>query len=242
MTEEDVEASTDGFMKLYTMDYIDEERRCFAFTDHEYVMHNNPVAGVPYLLQMISGQFQAIAHDTQVLKEPVADDINLRVLSYNTGTVAGTFSGTFRRISNEDAANRLLYTLNSGKWCRIRDDEARYRNAWVGAFRAFYAPEVEPEYNTYKTYYIAEPQGGFGTGGTIYVSFPSPYWATDTDFTGYDFDDEETGIEGLSPDPSPVREGRVGVWYTLDGRKIANGQKPTAKGLYIINGKKIIVK
>ncbi len=251
MTEEDVEASTDGFMKLYTMDYIDEERRCFAFTDHEYVMHNNPVAGVPYLLQMISGQFQAIGHDTQVLKEPVVDDINLSVLYYNTGTVAGTFAGTFRRIGNEDAANRLLYTLNSGKWCRIRDDEARYRNAWVGAFRAFYAPEVEPEYNTYKTYYIAEPQGGFGTGGTIYVSFPSPYWATDTDFTGYDFDDDETGINSIGQmDNLQLDNLRADAVYDLQGRKIAplggpqgassNHQLP--KGMYINNGKKIIVK
>ena len=33
-----------------------------------------------------------------------------------------------------------------------------------------------------------------------------------------------------------------GAWYTLDGRRIANGQKPTAKGLYIINGKKVIIK
>ena len=244
MTEEDVKASmgTDGFMKLYTMDYIDEERRCFAFTDHEYVMHNNPVAGVPYLLQMVSGQFQAIGHDTQVLKEPNLDDDNLSVLSYSTTTATGTFGGTFRRISNEDAANRQLYTLNSGKWCRIRDDEARYRNAWVGAFRAFYAPEVEPQYNTYKTYYIAEPQGGFGTGGTVYVSFPSPYWATDTDFTGYDFDDEETGIDRPTPDPSRDGGERAGAWFTLDGRKIANGQMPTAKGMYINNGKIVLVK
>ena len=33
-----------------------------------------------------------------------------------------------------------------------------------------------------------------------------------------------------------------GAWYTLDGRRIANGQKPTAKGLYIVNGKKVIIK
>ena len=29
-------------------------------------------------------------------------------------------------------------------------------------------------------------------------------------------------------------------WYTLDGRKIANGQKPKAKCLYIVNGKKVV--
>lgn len=31
-------------------------------------------------------------------------------------------------------------------------------------------------------------------------------------------------------------------WYTLDGRLIANGQKPTAKGIYIHKGKKFVVK
>jgi hypothetical protein len=33
-----------------------------------------------------------------------------------------------------------------------------------------------------------------------------------------------------------------GAWYTLDGRRIANGQKPTAKGLYIYKGKKVVIK
>jgi hypothetical protein len=32
------------------------------------------------------------------------------------------------------------------------------------------------------------------------------------------------------------------TWFTLDGRKIANGQKPTAKGIYINNGRKVVVK
>ena len=31
-------------------------------------------------------------------------------------------------------------------------------------------------------------------------------------------------------------------WYTLDGRKVSNGQQPKAKGLYINNGKKILIK
>jgi len=44
----------------------------------------------------------------------------------------------------------------------------------------------------------------------------------------------------LTPVPSPRGEGSE--YYTLDGRKVANGQKPTAKGLYIHNGRKIIIK
>ena len=45
---------------------------------------------------------------------------------------------------------------------------------------------------------------------------------------------EITGIKGLSPNPSPVREGRI---YSLNGVKIEN----PSKGIYIKNGKKVIL-
>jgi autotransporter-associated beta strand protein len=48
--------------------------------------------------------------------------------------------------------------------------------------------------------------------------------------------DQPTGIRNLTP---ALSEGE-GVWYSLDGRKL-NGQ-PQQKGIYIKNGKKIIIK
>ncbi|MBR6276397.1 MAG: InlB B-repeat-containing protein [Prevotella sp.] len=51
------------------------------------------------------------------------------------------------------------------------------------------------------------------------------------------FDDESTGIS-LTPAPSPRGEGSE--YYTLDGRKLDG--KPTKKGMYIVNGKKVVVK
>ena len=48
-----------------------------------------------------------------------------------------------------------------------------------------------------------------------------------------------TGIRSLTPNPSPKGEGSD-YWYTLDGRKVSNGQ--LSKGIYINNGKKIVVK
>ena len=236
MTKDDVTSALDGKMQLFKMKYIDEERKCFAFTDYGLTKQNYPVAGKPYLLKMNSGQFQPIAHDTQVLKEPITDDDDQEVLDYKNSTMAGSFRGSFKRIGNEEAAHRHLFTLNSGKWCRIRSDEARYRNAWVGAFRAFYEPEADAAYNTYTTYYIAELEGGFGHGD-IYVTFPTSFWAIDTDFTGYDLDDEETGINRLTPGASLKGEGSE--WYTLDGRRIS---KPSAPGLYLNRGKKVMVK
>ena len=50
------------------------------------------------------------------------------------------------------------------------------------------------------------------------------------------WDGDTTGVKSLTP---TLSEGE-GVWYTLDGRKL-NG-KPTAKGIYIYNGNKRVVK
>ena len=46
-------------------------------------------------------------------------------------------------------------------------------------------------------------------------------------------------ITSLTPIPSPKGEGRE-YFYTLDGRKL--DKQPTVKGLYILNGKKVVVK
>jgi hypothetical protein len=52
-------------------------------------------------------------------------------------------------------------------------------------------------------------------------------------------DDETTGIVILIHDPSSKSEGSE-YWYTLDGRRLQN--KPTQTGVYINNGKKVVIK
>ena len=47
-----------------------------------------------------------------------------------------------------------------------------------------------------------------------------------------------TGIS-LTPDPSPKGEGSD-YWYSTDGRRLSG--KPTQKGIYINNGKKVVIK
>ena len=49
-------------------------------------------------------------------------------------------------------------------------------------------------------------------------------------------EDDADGISSLTPDPSPSR----GEIYDLSGRRIAKGHGPKAKGLYIVNGKKVM--
>ena len=67
--------------------------------------------------------------------------------------------------------------------------------------------------------YLAVPNGGGAAKGGFSLNF-----------------DDETGIS-LTPAPSPESEGRD-AWYDLQGRRVA---QPT-KGLYIVNGKKVVIK
>ena len=56
----------------------------------------------------------------------------------------------------------------------------------------------------------------------------------------YFYDEESgevTGISSLTPDPSPKGEGSI---YTLDGRKL--NAMPTQRGIYVVNGKKVVIK
>jgi len=50
-------------------------------------------------------------------------------------------------------------------------------------------------------------------------------------------DGETTGIESLTPDFCPKREESI---YTLDGRRLDG--EPSAKGIYVVSGKKVIIK
>ena len=52
-------------------------------------------------------------------------------------------------------------------------------------------------------------------------------------------DDETTSIEDMVI-VDKAQPATADGWYTLDGRKFIN--KPTAKGIYIYNGRKMIIK
>jgi hypothetical protein len=49
--------------------------------------------------------------------------------------------------------------------------------------------------------------------------------------------DDATGIEEVR---SLRAEGRGDVWYDMSGRRLQ--QKPAGKGVYILNGRKVVIK
>ena len=51
------------------------------------------------------------------------------------------------------------------------------------------------------------------------------------------FGDEDTGIVSVSKESGS--EGVAGAWFDLNGRRLSG--KPTARGIYIHNGRKVVV-
>ena len=73
---------------------------------------------------------------------------------------------------------------------------------------------------------------------TIFVSDDSDYKVVASDNEAKLVKNFETAVNGIEDAQGKVE----GIWYDLNGRKIANGQKPIAKGIYMNNGRKVVVK
>ena len=81
-------------------------------------------------------------------------------------------------------------------------------------------------------YYKAENGAAFMNGAhKAYLAVPE---GTEAKATGYAFN-EVTGINAITRE-----QVTDGVWYTIDGKRL-NGE-PTVKGIYVVNGKKVVIK
>ena len=129
----------------------------------------------------------------------------------------------------------MAYALQSvGDFRRIRPDTYW---AWWGAFRSMYCPDELPATNKFTI--NKATFDGFG-GQTVTVTFEGDA----------EIPDETTGIRSIDNGQFSQREcgdartidNWAGAWYDLQGRRVANGQKPKAKGIYIYKGKKQVIK
>ena len=81
-------------------------------------------------------------------------------------------------------------------------------------------------------YYGAADGAAFTNGAhKAYLAVPE---GTEAKATGYAFN-EVTGINDITRE-----QVTDGVWYTIDGKRL-NGE-PTVKGIYVVNGKKVVIK
>ena len=77
---------------------------------------------------------------------------------------------------------------------------------------------------------------GIIAAGHCFLSLDEPHANT----RGFSIDTSGNGTTGInSASLHDSREVMTNQWYDLQGRKI---QKPTKAGLYIVNGKKVVIK
>ena len=134
---------------------------------------------------------------------------------YDEFTINVTSGGT-------TAPTNLLVGLpNGGKVVKAAEGEFNYVFGWTDASNPGFYKIVsdEPELGAGKAYLHT-------TTALNVVTSTAP-------FLGLDVDDETTGIVNLNRETITNNQ-----YYTLDGRRVEN---PT-KGLYIVNGKKVVIK
>lgn len=153
----------------------------------------------------------------------------------------------------------LVLTMTSSiiSDCTTSGKEIR---GWLGG-QASTSPVVTYDKNTYWANGAVQSGWTSGSGcdatGTSLVTDPTFADAATGNFTLHvgtqqakektgdprwlvEFDETLSGIEGITTDGSSVNGANNDAWYNLQGVRV-NG-KPTQKGIYIHNGKKIVVK
>ena len=204
-------------LMVYTLSYIKDGSE-MVFTQSAKKIE----AGKPYLIVIHKGELELLGHSKLI----TTASEGVRVYDWaNREQPLGWWRGTLTKIESADAAAMMAYALQSvGDFRRIRPDTYW---AWWGAFRSMYCPDALPATNKFTI--NKGTFDGFG-GQTVTVTFEGDA----------EIPDETTGIRSIDNSQLTI-DNWAGAWYDLQGRRVANGQKPKAKGLYINKGKKRVI-
>ena len=132
------------------------------------------------------------------------------------GTTGDKATTEFDKAKKDGCQNYILTT----RYFHLDKDENQTGEVIVGNQQCFYKWVKGNAKSNFAYLQLKNPSNANAAKTVIYLD-----WFGDT-----------TGIHGMTA-PSQVTSGKT--YYTLDGRKVTS---PTQKGIYIINGKKIIIK
>lgn len=185
-------------------------------------------AGEAYIVVVKKGSVSLSAQNATVVSTPAEAD---KVVSESDiSEQIGEWSGTFERIDNDEMTTRCLYIAQKDKTFKRA---TLFTNSWINPFTGYFAP-LEAyiisflNHRTIGVKYVPTGQSDGDEEGEV-TDFPADEFDSDNELP-----DDETGISTVtvgSDDPDR--------YYDLQGRQITG--KP-AKGVYIKDGKKVIVK
>ncbi len=203
---------------VYKLHEIDTEKKEFIFTNDFPILK----AGEPYLV--VIGKGSLIFNGKNVLVKEVPLEPQY-VMNADGSQELGYWCSNFRRIENEELVEEKAYIMQSnGTYRHIAKVYAS--KPYVARFQAYFSA-LEPIGTSFKMKFIQTENGEETSEET---DFPADLFYSDCDLG------DETGIFMMSDGIGKMED----VWYDLQGRKLSG--KPTQKGIYIVGGKKVIVK
>ena len=204
-----------------------------------------------------------------VPQEMIPNDVPLTISSFGVCTFASSYDLDFRNVTglkayiasgfdpskgkllltqvNEVPAGTGLYVKGTAGtyYIPVKETMMFFSNLLVGVTEP---TQVSPTEGNMTNFILANGVHGLGfytlskTGpiaaGKAYLSLPTRSVPAAANYVALEFEDEET--TGIGEEVIVNSEESADEWYTLDGRKL--DKKPTQKGVYIMNGKKQVVK
>jgi hypothetical protein len=192
-----------------------------------YLNFSNPTtsitAGTPYLIkwEKATGYDEANAQ-TRDIKDPVFSGVTINKTIRDASFTGGKFCGNYNYLQfDSDDTGKLLIGKNSatGKSTLFYPING-IPLASLGAFRAYF------QFADRYTALVSEDPGESPGIRNFVLNFGD--------------DDSATGIIAIGDSQSSTLNAQRSEWFTLDGRRLA--AKPTAKGLYIHAGRKVVIK
>ena len=203
-----------------------------------------------------------------VPQEMIPNDVTLTISSAGVGTFACPYDLDFSEVTGMKAYIASGFNPKTGKLVLTQVEEVPAGEGLYvkGTAGTYYIPvketmmfytnlltgvtedtQVSPTSGNMTNFILANGSHGIGfytlsqTGtiaaGKAYLSLPTRNVQNLANI-GLEFEDEET--TGVSEEVIVNSEKSADAWYTIDGRKL--DKKPTQKGVYIMNGKKIVIK
>jgi hypothetical protein len=178
------------------------------------------VAGTPYIIKWAKADgYDQASEDARDIKNPVFNGVTIDATdrSYDNG-VSGEervrFLGTYKSTAFSDEDKSILF---------MSDENTLY----------YPQPDIDtenPENSKYPT--IGAQRAYFKIGED-----DAPQQARALTAFNIDFGGEQTGIISVSKESGS--EGVAGAWFSTDGRRLSG--KPAARGIYIKDGRKVVV-
>ena len=227
------EKAESGQVNIYRLKYIDGDSKQFVFTnDFPYA-----TGGMAWLVVVNYGSVKLDADGVKIIAQPLDSELTWIVDNQDfvdesrEPKVVGYWTGTYRRIYDDEAEPLNIYGMQSdGRWEKYRVTSHGAKWCWIGTYRAFFQAKESLGVDTFKPMFTFTGAGEDDETGKV-EEFPV------INFEGDVVNGEETGI---NPVIRTIEANGSNRYFDMQGRQI-NG-KPTNKGIYINNGKKVAIK